>query len=72
VFYPLHRVPERFRALIEANPMTGVVEMFRASIGGADRGWVTAALISGVWAIGAAVLGVWLQARWDRVFADLL
>src|SRR5262245_2475763 len=68
VVYPIDVVPERFRWLILANPMTYLVETFRAPIYGGglpDTGaLVRAALAGGL----ALVLGWWVfERRSDRI-----
>jgi ABC-type polysaccharide/polyol phosphate export permease len=77
VFYPLeflreHRVPAALRVVVQVNPATGVVELFRAAVTGADRGWGVEALITTAWAVALLALATWLHRRWDRLFADLL
>lgn len=60
------------RTLILSNPLSGIVEFFRASINAADRVWMTAALVTLTWTVLLLTLGLFLQARWDRRFVDLL
>jgi ABC-type polysaccharide/polyol phosphate export permease len=60
------------RALILANPLTGIVEFFRASIGSADRIWPLAVGITLAWTAVLVTVGIVLQSRWDRKFVDLL
>lgn len=71
VFYPLHSVGSIWRWL-RINPMTGVVELFRAATVGADAGWIPALW----WTLGCSlvlvVLATLLYRRFDRVFSDLL
>lgn len=73
VIYPLDRVPPSLQAALEVNPMTGVVQMFRSAVLGVDEVDLFPSLW---WSMGAAVLllvlGITLQARYDRVFVDLL
>lgn len=38
IVYPLSLVPERYRPLVEANPLTPLVEMYRAALLGGDSG----------------------------------
>lgn len=71
VFYPLDALPGHLRAAISTNPVTGVVQLFRVAIGEAHVA-LTPVVASVVWLVIVAGLGVWLQARRDRVFADLL
>lgn len=71
VFYPL--VPAGYaRAWIEANPTTGVVELFRAATVGADPGWTRSLWWSLGWCAVILVLAVRVHAHRDRIFADLL
>lgn len=71
VIYPLSAIG-RARIFIEANPMTGVVELFRAATVGADNGWGVSLLWTGGWCLALLVAGVLLHRRFDRVFVDLL
>ena len=72
VIYPLHLAPAALRTALLVNPMTGVVEMFRAATVGADPGWETSLAAT---AVAVAVIGtaaVVLHRRYDRLFTDLL
>ena len=60
------------RNLILLNPLTGIVEFFRASLGAADSVWPVAVAITVAWTVALLVVGLVLQSRWDRLFADLL
>jgi ABC-type polysaccharide/polyol phosphate export permease len=71
VIYPLGAIG-RTRAWIEANPMTGVVERYRAATVGADTGLTTSLLWTGGWVAVLLVSAVFLHRRFDRVFVDLL
>ena len=71
VIYPLGAIG-RVRPWVEANPMTGVVELYRAATVGADPGWTTTLLWTGGWCVLLLVAGVLLHRRFDRVFVDLL
>ena len=73
VIYPLGRHRRR-TPFVVANPMTGVVELYRAATVGAESGLGTRPLV---------VDGGWCRRRWpwsasplhrrfDRVFVDLL
>jgi lipopolysaccharide transport system permease protein len=71
VIYPLSLVPEQFRALALLNPLTGIVEAFRASCSPvAAIDWN--ALLASV-AIVAIVLAISLFyfSRTEREFADI-
>lgn len=71
IFYPLNAV-KRLRPLIEANPMTGVVEMFRAATTSADKGWEVSLLWTGGWIVVVLGVALWVHHRFDRVFSDLM
>lgn len=72
IFYPLSAVPEAFRPVIAANPLTFVIEQTRrVLIAGQSPDWAGLAL-SGVGAVAFAWLGyVWFQ-RTRKGFADVL
>jgi homopolymeric O-antigen transport system permease protein len=73
VFYPLDFLQHgRLKTLVELNPATGMVLLFRAAVVGGDPGWRATLAWPFVWT--AVLLGValWLYRRFDRVFVDLL
>lgn len=72
VVYPLSLLSGGLRRIVEANPATGVVELFRAATVGADPGWLPALGWSVAWTTGLLVLGVVLHCKGDRTFADRL
>jgi ABC-type polysaccharide/polyol phosphate export permease len=72
VLYPLDRVPGGIAPIVKLNPMTGVVELFRAATVGADPGWGPTVAITGAWTCACLVGALVLHRRYDRVFADLL
>jgi lipopolysaccharide transport system permease protein len=71
IFYPLTRLGG-LRHLVEANPATGLVELFRFATVGADRGWLPSLWWSLGWCAAALVVALWLHRRYDRLFVDLL
>ena len=75
VFYPLrflnHRAPG-LRVIVEANPVTGVVEMFRVATTGADANWVSEVGVTCIWLVAIAIAAALVHRRFDRLFADLL
>lgn len=71
VFYPIKAVG-RIGPWLKVNPMTGVVELFRAGTVGADPGWVVCLLWTIAWSAALTSLATLLYRRFDRVFADLL
>ena len=72
IFLPLAIYPPGFRGFVLANPLTGVVEIFRLAIGGADDQWAVAVGASVGWAVVLSISAVYLHCRRDRVFVDLL
>jgi len=72
IFYPLNLPKGILRSLIEANPVTGMIELFRAAIVGGDPGWHTALWWSLAWVAGLGAAAVELYRRFDRVFVDLM
>lgn len=72
VVYPLDRAPGALRSVIEVNPVSGVLELFRAGTVGAPEGWeVTVGWTVG-WIVVLTAVGLSLHRRLDRVFVDLL
>ncbi len=71
VIYPLEAIGDA-RAFVEANPVTGVVELYRAATVGADEGWGVPLLWTAGWMAILTVIGLLLHRRFDRVFSDLL
>jgi lipopolysaccharide transport system permease protein len=72
VLYPLERATGGARVVMLVNPMTGVAEMFRASVTSEEHDWNVALVTSIAWivfAMGAALL---VHRRYNRVFSDLL
>jgi lipopolysaccharide transport system permease protein len=71
LFYPLAQV-HGLRPWIEANPATGMVELFRAGTVGADAGWLTSLWWTLGWLTALVLVALWLHRRFDRLFADLM
>jgi len=71
IIYPLSLVGNLGR-LLHLNPVTGIVEMFRAATVGADKGWVGTLWWTLGWTVGLFIIAVALHRRFNRVFADLL
>jgi len=71
VIYPVTMLPERWRWALALNPMTGIVEGWRASlVGGAfDARVMCLSLLSAVVALAA---GVWYFQRVEEHFADVI
>jgi ABC-type polysaccharide/polyol phosphate export permease len=77
VFYPLHfldgvHAPSILGLVVRANPVTGVVELFRVATTGADPGWPVCVAITCVWTVALAVCALEVHRRRDRLFTDLL
>lgn len=71
VVYPLASLPERYRWIAAINPMTGIVEAFRATLFGTP--WPGLPLLwSIVFAVAAFIGGAFYFRRMERLFADLL
>ena len=71
IIYPLSLVGT-LGTFLHINPLTGVVEMFRAATVGADPNWVSTLWWTLGWTVGLIVIAVLLHRRFNRVFADLL
>lgn len=72
VFYPEQAAPRVLRGVIVANPVTGVVELFRAATVGADLGWGIPILATLGWTLLFAVAAFAVHCARERNFADLL
>jgi len=70
IVYPLSQVPARYRLLMELNPMTSVVELFRYSFLG--KGSISGAGIGLSWTVTLLVLaiGIVLFSRVEKTFMD--
>ena len=71
IFYPLDRVGG-LRRLVEANPVTGAVEMVRAATIRAEPGWGTSVVWTLAWTAVLLALAALVHRRHDRVMSDLL
>ena len=71
VIYPLSLVPEKWQWLCYLNPMTGVIESFRAIFLGTDMN-VAALIISVVFASVLLVLSLVYFKRVEKRFADVI
>jgi ABC-type polysaccharide/polyol phosphate export permease len=72
VIYPPSAVPHALRVLLSINPLSGIVSLFHQATVGSSGPLLVPALISIAWTVGLLLSGIVLQARYDRVFADLL
>lgn len=71
IVYPLAYVPERFRALIGANPLTTLVQLYRRAFFGGE-GMVPGVLGLAICAIAALLAGWLLFRRLRRGFVDFI
>lgn len=71
-FYPVTLVSGPLRVVVLANPVTGIIELFRAATVGAETSLLEALTISIAWTVALITFGVFIQARLDRRFTDLL
>lgn len=73
VIFPLSMVPQgsRMRSVIELNPMSAVIEGFRAALVGTPMDWSTL-LYPAFFALVVLVVGIMLFQRIERSFADLI
>jgi lipopolysaccharide transport system permease protein len=71
VAYPASVLPPRFRFLVDANPMTGLIEAFRGAILSTPIPWGAFAYSAGLTAI-LVVTGAFYFRRVERQFADVL
>ena len=69
IFYPLATL-HGLRSWVEANPVTGLVELFRAGTVGADPGWLPSLWWSLGWVGGLLLIALALHRKYDRLFAD--
>jgi ABC-type polysaccharide/polyol phosphate export permease len=70
IVYPVDLVPERFRPLIEANPLTPLVELHRQAFFGGDWTWVPGSTTLVVVTVLVALGGFWTFRRLRPTFAD--
>jgi ABC-type polysaccharide/polyol phosphate export permease len=71
IFYPLDAIGG-LRHVIEANPMTGIVTMFRLATVGVDGAWLGPVIISMAVTVLLLLAAVEAYRRHDRLFADQL
>jgi ABC-type polysaccharide/polyol phosphate export permease len=72
VIYPPSAVPHALRVVLAINPLTGIVGLFHQATVGSSGPLLVPVIISAAWTVALLLGGVILQARYDRVFADLL
>ncbi len=72
VIYQVTFVPERWRWLLALNPLTGLIEIFRAAVLGTPvpEGWVVE--LSLIMSVAATLAGVWLFRRSEATIVDVV
>jgi len=70
VIYPLSAAPAKYRALIELNPMTGIIEAFRYGFLGQGEFTVSSFGYSVAFTLLALVLGVVIFNKTEKTFVD--
>lgn len=71
VAYPASVLPPKFRFLVDANPMTGLIDAFRGTILGTPIPWPALAY-STVFTLTIVITGAFYFRRVERQFADVL
>jgi lipopolysaccharide transport system permease protein len=72
VVYPLALVPDRYRPWIEANPLTGLVSLYRAAFLGGTPAAIGSLAALALFAVGALGFGLWAFRRARPGFVDHL
>ena len=70
VIYPLSAAPEKYRWLIEINPMTGIIETFRYAYLGKGEFSALGLGYTGLATLGIMILGVVVFNKTERTFVD--
>lgn len=70
VIFRVEQLPRFLQPVVKANPMTGIVELFRYATVGASPGWTTSLLVTAAWILVLGVIALQLHRRFDRLFAD--
>jgi lipopolysaccharide transport system permease protein len=71
VIYPLRYVPDRYRLLLELNPMTGMIEGFRSAALGGQTNWGPVCVSLVVSAL-LFIVSLFIFRRMERQFADVI
>jgi lipopolysaccharide transport system permease protein len=72
IFYALHKIPSRYEPILNANPMTGFVEAYRALLLGDPFPSVRVTAYVLVVSLALTALGLWTFRRVEGRFADNL
>jgi lipopolysaccharide transport system permease protein len=71
IIYPLSLVPSKWRWVLALNPMTGIIEGYRASLLGRDMD-LSALAISAAMTLGVLVYSAYSFRRMEKTFADIV
>ena len=70
VIYPLSAAPEKYKWLIELNPMTGIIEAFRLGFLGQGELTFSSFGYSAAFTLVALVLGIIIFNKTEKTFID--
>ena len=70
VIYPLNAAPEKFKKIIELNPMTGIIEAFRFSFLGKGEFSTWSVGYSAIITLIALILGIVIFNKTEKTFVD--
>jgi len=72
VIYPVSIIPKAYQWILALNPMTGVIETFKAGfLGTMPINWMTFGISSTV-SIVFLILGLWYFLKTEKIFADII
>jgi lipopolysaccharide transport system permease protein len=71
IIYPASMLPERWRWLLRLNPLTGIIEGFRASLFGRHFDWAALG-VSATVTLAVLVYSAYAFRRVERTFADIV
>jgi lipopolysaccharide transport system permease protein len=69
VIYPVSAIPDKYKWLIQLNPMTSIIETFRAIFLGGDVPW-GGLLVSGLVTLAVLLVGIVLFNKVEKTFVD--
>ncbi len=72
VIYPLSAAPEKYRRLIELNPMTGIIEAFRYAFLGKGYFTIWSIGYSAIFTLVITMLGIIIFNKTERSFVDTI
>lgn len=72
VIYPLSAAPEKYKTIIELNPMTGIIEAFRFAFLGKGEFTLWSVGYSAIFTIIVMILGVIIFNKTEKNFVDTI